>query len=300
MDAGEGAAAETDGADGADGVILGDADKTALRFSIDGHFGNEGYAHAGAYHAEQAAELTTFKNNLGMETRAITGSEGIFAETMAVAKEQERLRAKIPERENLEPRKPVIFGKSGEKALRENGEGFKFVAADGKSEDGKVNGGSAEALEEDGGNFLNDGDSGLGKFSGKGGEVWRQEVRSHGGNDADNNGAAQGVFLISEIATGGFELVEHSAGARKEGLPDFREAHGTAEAVEEAGAELVLELAYLLGKRRLGDVGEACRAAETAGIDDGTEVAKLVEFHRLCLSSLSEVSIGRIGAGSIG
>jgi hypothetical protein len=49
----------------------------------------------------------------------------------------------------------------------------------------------------------------------------------------------------------------------------------------------------------LGDVGLPGSAAEAAGIDDGAEVAKLVDFHRLCLSSLSELYIGTMGRGRI-
>jgi len=52
MDAGEGAAAETHGSDAANGVIIDDADVGAVGFFVDGHFGDDGYAHAGSYHAE--------------------------------------------------------------------------------------------------------------------------------------------------------------------------------------------------------------------------------------------------------
>ena len=56
----------------------------------------------------------------------------------------------------MEPREAVIGRKSSEEAFGENGERFKFVAADGKSEDGQIDGGGAEALEENRGNFLDD------------------------------------------------------------------------------------------------------------------------------------------------
>ncbi len=280
MDTGEGTAAETDGADGANGVILGDADEGTMRFPIDGHLGNDGYAHAGAYHAEQAAELTTFKNYLGMEARAITGGDGIFAETMAVAQEKERLRAKILEGKVLETREPVFFWQNGEKALRENGEGFKFVAADGESKNGEIDGVGAEAFEEDRGDFLNDRKMHLRKFSGENGEVRRQKVRRDRRNDAEAKGTAAGVFMLGDIAACGFEFAKDSAGPGEKGFAKFGQANGTAETVEEAAAEFVLEFSNLLGEGGLRDVGPLCAAAEATGIGDGAEVAELVEFHQ--------------------
>ena len=85
MDAGERAAAKPDRADGADGLFVGKADVGAVGFFVDGHLGNDGYTDSGSHHAEQAGELTTFKDNPWMESRAITCGDGVFAETVAVA-----------------------------------------------------------------------------------------------------------------------------------------------------------------------------------------------------------------------
>jgi hypothetical protein len=95
MDAGEGAAAETDGANGADGVVIGQADESALGLFVDGHCGNHGNTHAGADHADKAAELAAFENDLRMKAGAIAGGKGVFAETMAIAEEEKRFRAKF-------------------------------------------------------------------------------------------------------------------------------------------------------------------------------------------------------------
>jgi hypothetical protein len=91
--AGERAAAEDDGADGANGLFIGNADIAAWGFFLDGHFGNDGNAHARSNHAEKAAELAAFENDPRMETRAVASGHGAIAETVAVAQEQERLRA---------------------------------------------------------------------------------------------------------------------------------------------------------------------------------------------------------------
>ena len=94
---GERTATKDNGADGANSLVIGDADVSASRFFLDGHFGNDGKAHARADHAEKAAELAAFENDLRMEPRAVAGGNGGIAEAMAVAQEQERFGAKILE-----------------------------------------------------------------------------------------------------------------------------------------------------------------------------------------------------------
>ena len=73
---GERTAAKDNGADGANGLVIGDADVAAWRFFLDGHFGNDGNAHAGTDHAEKTAKLAAFKNDLRMEARAVAGRNG--------------------------------------------------------------------------------------------------------------------------------------------------------------------------------------------------------------------------------
>src|SRR5256885_16904057 len=73
---GERAAAKEDGADGANRLVIRNADVSAWRFFLDGHFGNDGNAHARADHAEKAAELAAFENDLRVETRAVAGGNG--------------------------------------------------------------------------------------------------------------------------------------------------------------------------------------------------------------------------------
>src|SRR5882762_6545506 len=69
---------------------------------------------------------------------------------------------------------------------------------------------------------------------------------------------------------------------------------------EEARAEFVFQFEDLLGKRRLGNVRLFRGAAERGGFRHRTEVTKLVKFHRLCLSIVSEVYIGSIGRSPLG
>lgn len=87
MEAGEGAAAEADGADGARGAGVGEGNVDAGGFFVEGHFGDQGDAHAGRDHAEEAAELATFEGDLRVQAGAIAGCESVFAEAVAVAEE---------------------------------------------------------------------------------------------------------------------------------------------------------------------------------------------------------------------
>ena len=59
----------------------------------------------------------------------------------------------------------MIFGKRGEEALGEQRGCFEFVAADGKREDGNVDGSRAEPIEKYGRNFFNDGKPNLREFA---------------------------------------------------------------------------------------------------------------------------------------
>ena len=95
---GERTAAKDHGSDGANGLVIGDADIAAWRFFLEGHFRNDGNTHARADHAKQAAELAAFKNDLRMEACAVAGGNGGIAEAVAVAQEQERFGAKVFER----------------------------------------------------------------------------------------------------------------------------------------------------------------------------------------------------------
>jgi len=215
-----------------------------------------------------------------MEARAITRGERIFAETVAIAKEKEWVVAKILQRKGFESSEGVFLGDGCEKRLGANGKGFEFVAADGESKKSEVDGGGAEALEEQRRDFLDDGDFGVGEFARKRGEVGRKQIRRDGRDDSDRDGTAHRIALLGEVAASCFEFAQDGAGAREKGPADFGEADGAAETVEEAGPKLIFELADLLRERGLRDVGLARGAAEGAGINDCTKVAELVKFHR--------------------
>lgn len=111
----------------------------------------------------------------------------------------------------------------------------------------------------------------------------RQKVRSDRGNNTDGDRASHGILLIGEIAAGSFDFAENGTGAGQEGLSDFSEADGTAETIKETRAKFVFEFTDLLGKGRLRDMSQPGGTAETTGIDDGAEIAELVEFHGMVI-----------------
>jgi hypothetical protein len=298
--AGQRATSKDDRTNGTGSLFVSDARVAALRFSFDSHFRNDGNAHACTDHAEKAAELSAFKNNLWVKTRAVACGNSRIAEAMAVAQQQERLGAQVFQRECAAFGEFVIFGERGEQTLRKQRSGLEFVAADGECEDGDVDGAPTETIEKNGRDFFHDRELYLGKFSGERSKDCGQVVRSNGRDDADANPASHEVLALDDVATRGFEFVENGARARKESFAEIGEPHGASEPVEETRAKLIFQLYYLLRKRRLRDVGLFRGTAEAAGFRDSAEVAKLMELHRLCLSIVSELYIRCIGRGALG
>src|ERR1700687_3166465 len=210
---GERAAAEDNRADGAGGWFVGDVYVTARRILFDGHFRNDGDTHAGADHAEKTAELAAFKNNLGMKARTIAGGDGGVAKAVAIAQQQEGFGAEVFQEERAALGGFAIFGERGEEALGEQRDGFEFVAADGKREDGDVNGARTETVQKDRCDFFHDRQQGLWKFAGERSELRRGGIGGNRGDDAGADGGGGGFLALDDVAFGGFQLAENGAGA---------------------------------------------------------------------------------------
>jgi len=297
--AGEGSSAENDATDGTCGVLIGNSHVAATCLLVDGHLGNEGNAHAGAYHAQEAAELATLKDNLRMQADAIAGSNSVIAEAVTIAEQEERLPTKIFERKRRTRCEFVFLAKRGIEALGKNGKRFEFVAANGKGEDSDVDAARPQSLQKDWSDFFDHAEMHLGVFAGISREQGWQEVRSDGRDDPDGNRPAESLLAFDNIAASGFELSKHGAGARKESFAEIGQANGAAKPVKETRAKLVFEFENLLGKRRLRNVRLFSSTAEAAGFGDGAKIAELMEFHRLCLFILSELDIGIIGGKAL-
>jgi len=157
--------------------------------------------------------------------------------------------------------------------------GIEFVAADRESQDGEVHGASAEAIEQNRGDFLGDGEMDLGKFAREGGKALCKPIRRDGGDGSDDHRAGFGLQTFGEFVLGAGEFVEDGAGTREESAAEVGEANGAAEAIEEAAAEFGFELLDLLRERGLRDMAFFGGSGEGASVGDGAEVAELVEFH---------------------
>ena len=248
MRAGERAAAKDDGADGANGLIIGNADISAFRFFLDGHFRNDGNTHARANHAEKAAELAALENNLRMKTRAVACCHGAIAEAMAVAQQQEWLGTKILEGKRPAGGELVIFWECSKQTFGEKRRCFEFVATDRQCENGDVYGTGSEALEKHGRDLFDDREPDLGEFAREGGKAWREEVRRDGGNDPDDDGTADEGFAFDDVALGGFQFAKDGAGARQKSFAKLGQPDGAAETVKEPRAEFIFQLEDLLGE----------------------------------------------------
>jgi hypothetical protein len=277
--AGEGASPEEYRADGTSGVRVVDADEAAGGGFVDSHFRNDGDAHMRADHGEKTGKVATFKNDAGVEAGAVARGNGGFAETVPIAKKKKRIEAQIGETKRGSTSKLVLFGECGKEALGKEGDRFEVVAADGQSENGKIDGAGAETVEQDRSDLLGDGELDLGKFMREGSEERRKEIRRDGGNDADGEWTTDGLLALDDVTLRGGKFVENRTSARKKGFAEFGEAHGTAKTIEQTSAQFIFELEDLLGEGRLRDVALLSRAGEGVGVGDGAEVAKLLEFH---------------------
>ena len=190
--------------------------------------------------------MAAFKDDAGIEAGAVAGGDGGVAETVAIAKKQEWITAEIGELQGGATSELVSFRQRGVEALAEERVGIEFVAADRKREDGKVDGAGAEAFQKNRRDLFGDGEMDFGKFAGESGEARRKPIGGDGGNRADDNGAGFGLQAFGKFVLGAGEFVEDGAGSGEKGFAQVGEAHGAAEAVEEAPAEFGFEFEDLL------------------------------------------------------
>jgi hypothetical protein len=95
MGASERSASQHQRANGASSGRIGDARETDFRPAVDGHRGYERNADASTHQSKQARELSALENDLRRDARTIAGSDGVFAETMAVTQKEKWLLAKF-------------------------------------------------------------------------------------------------------------------------------------------------------------------------------------------------------------
>jgi hypothetical protein len=142
--AGEGASAEGERADGAGGCRVGDFDEADRRAAIDGHGGNERDSDARTDQTEQAGKLSAFEDDLRRDASAVAGGDGVFTEAVAIAEEEKGILAKIAKGDGGAAGEAMFLGEGGEKRFGEQRKRFEFMAANGQSENGDIDGAGAE------------------------------------------------------------------------------------------------------------------------------------------------------------
>jgi hypothetical protein len=283
LDAIETAATENCGDDGARGLRIAEAHVAAGDVAVDGHFGDEGDADTGRNHSQKAAELSAFKSNAGRDAGARAGINTKIPEAVAVAQHDERLAAEIFEGERFCGGARMVFSQRRKQRLGSDAQQLQILVAQGERKNRDIDREVTQTFYEDGSRFFNDAKFCVRVFPGETGHIARYEVGRDSGDDADGDTAAKVGMLIGGAGARGFRLLQNCAGARNESAAGLGEANAATEAVEEFGAQLFFEFQHLLGKRRLGNLAALGGAAEIAGVGDGANVAKLVEFHRVCL-----------------
>src|SRR5579885_3317718 len=229
--------------------------------------------------AQADSELPAFESDPRSNAGAVAGRQRIVAKTMAIAKKQERFPAEVLQGNAGPVRERMMGGQSRVERLGQERKNLEFVAANREGENGDVHGARAQPIEQNRRDFLDDAQMGLRKFAGKGAENGWKKIGSDGRDGADAHDSGERILALDDVAAGGFEFVQHGAGARKKRLADVRQADAAAKPVEEARAEFIFELEDLLRQRGLRNMGLFRGAREAARLGDRAEVAKLMEFH---------------------
>lgn len=233
-----------------------------MRILLDGHFRDNGNAHASAHHAQDAAELATLENDLRMEARAVAGGDRGVPETVAVAQQEKWLFAKIAQGQRAAPGEGVFLRNGGEEALRKQRDRVELVTPNRQREYGHVDGAGAQSIEQDRRNFFDDRQARLGKLARERSQPHREKVGRDRRDHADRKCSRDGILALDDVALRGFQFAQDRTRARKECFANLGEADRSAQSVEESRAEFVFELKDLLGKRRLRDVRMFRGAAE--------------------------------------
>jgi len=182
--AGDGAATQHKHADGAGGFRVGDAHEFQIRSAANGHRGNERNTHASADKTKQARKLSTLEDDLRRNAGTITGGDSIFAETVAVAQQQERFFAHLAQRNRAAAGELVFFGKGRKKRLGKKRQGLKLLTAHRYRENRQVENSRAQPVEKHWSDFFDDRNSRFRKSLGKGRDYGRQKVGRDGGDHA--------------------------------------------------------------------------------------------------------------------
>ncbi len=105
------------------------------------------------------------------------------------------------------------------------------------------------------------------------------EADAQGGRGAEAHPAALEAGELGELAAHRLRVGEHAPGERQQRLARDRQRAAAAGAVEQLGAEILLERGDLAAQRGLGEVQLLGGAGEVAEPGDLDEAAQLLEVH---------------------
>ncbi|MNO94606.1 hypothetical protein D3C76_862270 [compost metagenome] len=124
-------------------------------------------------------------------------------------------------------------------------------------------------------------------------EQLRHQARSHGLQHADGQSTQRLALEVAHGLVGSLQAVEQRQGVVVQGVGGQGRQQALVAALEQAQVEAVLQLADLLGKRRLGQRQTLGGAAHVAFFIHRDEITQLAEIHKQHLSKMLEKRNGR-------
>ena len=244
-----------------------------------GHLRHERDPQPGVDESLDGFDLHAATGDLGTEVASAAKGEHLVAQTMAFPHQNEAFVLQFREAHPLFTGQPMRGGHSQEQFLNEQSFFLEARIVDGEADDGEIEFAIATQLEQvRGGVFLDD-DFYFWMDFAEGRDHIRQKIRRDGGQHSHRHASAQLSVAFTQFALRHLDLGEDALRARQEAFAGVGELGAARQAVEEAFAQLLLELLDLLAERGLGNVALLGGAREVARPGHGDDVTQLLEFH---------------------
>src|SRR5213593_706651 len=164
---------------------LHDSDAAAFAF-FDCHFGDHGDACASGHHGQNRGELSAFKNNVGLQTGAAAGGEGVFAEAVAFFEQEKRIVLDLFQVNSGQRRETVIHWKDNVESFAKEFMRQAVSCGNRQSEKSEVYGTLLDPIEELVRYFFHHAYLNARKLPGEAGQARRQEVGRDSRDGADH------------------------------------------------------------------------------------------------------------------
>src|SRR5437867_11111154 len=153
--------------DAAVGAVICERDEAAAFAFFDCHFGDHGDACASGHHGQNRGELSAFKNNVGLQTGASAGGEGVFAEAVAFFEQEKRIVLDLFQVNSGQRRKAVIFWKDNVEPFAKEFMRQTVTGRNRQREKCEVDDASLDSIEQLAGHFLHYADLNTRKLLGR-------------------------------------------------------------------------------------------------------------------------------------